>query len=62
MTAEWSAVEWTDEDDIAETITRRDYEEGVAAFRGLLVGLVLSVAIVGACAVSGLVVWMVVTR
>lgn len=43
MTAEWEAVDITDEDDIAETITRRDYEDSVSFFRGLMWGLALVV-------------------
>lgn len=43
MTNEWEAVDITDEDDIAETITRRDYEDSVSFFRGLMFGVFVSV-------------------
>lgn len=61
MTANWEAID-VEEDDIAETISRRDFEEGVAAMRGVIVGLALTFAGIAAFIVSGVLVWVVVGR
>lgn len=58
MTANWEAID-VEEDDIAETISRRDFEEGVAAMRGVIVGLALTFAGIAAFIVSGVLVWVV---
>lgn len=62
MSADWEAVELTDEDDIAEVLTQRDYEEGVATVKGILIGTAISLAPWLLVAAAGVIVWVVITR